>query len=249
MSFHTKKQRINKNFQNEKNEEYSGLDDLWYNEKYLINYNINITKLLSEKFKHSDILLDFGAGIGTITKNMQSRGYINIKCYEIDKRERKIMHERGLKVIENLNDETVHYDGIISSNVLEHIENDLSAIQKIHSILKKNGYLAIYVPVFQILFSDLDYQMGHYRRYDFKRINKLLSSNGFQIVKLRYADSLGFFASFILKIFGYHKTFDIGGKRSFQFYDKFVFPISIFLDNLGFNRLFGKNLIVIAKAI
>ena len=32
---------------------------------------------------------------------------------------------------------------LVMLNVLEHIENDLSAIQKIHSILKKNGYLVI----------------------------------------------------------------------------------------------------------
>ena len=57
----------------------------------------------------------------------------------------------------------------------------------------------------------------------------------------------GFFASLLVKFLGYDREGGIGSIKSIKFYDKWVFPISKFLDWMGCKYLIGKNLILEAK--
>jgi hypothetical protein len=56
--------------------------------------------------------------------------------------------------------------------------------------LSDNGVLAIYVPAFQILFSELDSQVGHYRRYSRKDLRQKLRQSGFEVEKIVYVDKV-----------------------------------------------------------
>ena len=69
----------------------------------------------------------------------------------------------------------------------------------------------------------------------------------FQIVYSSYLDSLGFFASLVMKIIGYDEKKGIGSPKSLKFYDKYIIPISFFLDRIGLKFFFGKNLVLLAK--
>ena len=88
-------------------------------------------------------------------------------------------------------------------------------------------------------------KVGHFRRYSIQDIKKKLKKAKFQIVYCYYLDSLGFFASFVMKIIGYDEKKGIGSPKSLKFYDKYIIPIS-FLDRIGL-KFFGKNLIILAK--
>ncbi|MBD2577178.1 class I SAM-dependent methyltransferase [Oscillatoria sp. FACHB-1406] len=77
------------------------------------------------------------------------------------------------------------YDVIVSNDVLEHIEDDARALEKLHSLLKPNGYLCISVPAFQILFGYHDKMLGHYRRYSCETLANRVSKF-FDIRKIRY---------------------------------------------------------------
>jgi len=69
---------------------------------------------------------------------------------------------------------------------------------------------------------------------------------GLTVEKLHFADSVGFFASLAMKLFGYNKEGGIGSVSSMRFYDKWLLPISIVLDNVGFKYLFAKNIVLVA---
>ena len=56
-------------------------------------------------------------------------------------------------------------DLIYTSNVLEHIDDDLAALKQLRATLSPGGRIAIYVPAMQVLYSDMDRSLGHYRRY------------------------------------------------------------------------------------
>ena len=56
-------------------------------------------------------------------------------------------------------------DTIIMVNVLEHIEDDGAAIVSLYRVLKPGGRLLLFVPALQFLYSELDRQHGHFRRY------------------------------------------------------------------------------------
>ena len=61
-----------------------------------------------------------------------------------------------------------------------------------------------------------------------------------KLKKIQYVDSIGFFASIALKIFGYNASSGLGSKKSIKFYDKYIFPVSKIFDMIGFKYLFGK---------
>jgi hypothetical protein len=60
-------------------------------------------------------------------------------------------------------------------------------------------------------------------------------------------DSIGFFASLLIKILGWKSVGNIGSPQSLKLYDKFIFPISRIIDRITLGRLLGKNLIMIAE--
>jgi hypothetical protein len=104
-----------------------------------------------------------------------------------------------------------------------------------------------YIPAFPILFSDLDVSVGHFRRYTKRELKLKLKEAGYKVDKIHYVDCLGFPASLLLRIIGYKSRGNIGGLRSMRIYDRYIFPFSKILDQIGFKRLFGKNIVVYAS--
>jgi 2-polyprenyl-3-methyl-5-hydroxy-6-metoxy-1,4-benzoquinol methylase len=60
------------------------------------------------------------------------------------------------------------FDSIIAINVLEHVENDIYALQQLHKLLKNGGMLIILVPCHKFLYNIIDKKIGHLRRYSKK---------------------------------------------------------------------------------
>ena len=154
---------------------------------------------------------------------------------------------KGFIVFKSIFDSKKNFDAVFSSNVLEHIENDQKTLNDIYKKLNKDGLLFLFLPAFQILYSDMDKKVGHFRRYSMQDIKKKLKKAKFQIVYNSYLDSLGFFASLIMKIIGYDEKKGIGSPKSLKFYDKYIIPISFFLDKIGLKFFFGKNVVLLAK--
>jgi hypothetical protein len=136
---------------------------------------------------------------------------------------------------------------IFSSNVLEHIEKDVEVLSDLRQLLRPSGKLMNYIPAFPILFSDLDVSVGHFRRYTKRELKLKLKEAGYKVDKIHYVDSLGFPASLLLRIIGYRSRGNIGGLRSMKIYDRYIFPFSKILDQIGFKWLFGKNIVVCAS--
>ena len=91
----------------------------------------------------------------------------------------------------------------------------------------------------------MDKKVGHYRRYSKKQLKELFSENGYKVNSCRYFDFLGYFAAFAYKYLNSNGEIDT---KSLVFYDKFIFPFSLFLDNF-FSYFIGKNLILEASLI
>jgi 2-polyprenyl-3-methyl-5-hydroxy-6-metoxy-1,4-benzoquinol methylase len=78
------------------------------------------------------------------------------------------------------------FEGIICSEVLEHIEDDDKAVKEIHRVLKKDGKLFISVPANPKLWDKSDRWASHHRRYTKECMMSLLENNGFKIKKGYY---------------------------------------------------------------
>lgn len=75
-------------------------------------------------------------------------------------------------------------------NVLEHIENDVLAIQQLFRILKPGGIAVIEVPAGPELYDIYDELLMHYRRYKSPGLRRLFLEAGFSVLNQSH---LGFF--------------------------------------------------------
>ncbi|CAM8434924.1 class I SAM-dependent methyltransferase [Candidatus Methylopumilus universalis] len=223
---------------------YNCQDELISIEKNLLNYNTHIKNLISKRLSPSNKVLDFGAGIGTLSKLFDRK--FNIECLEIDKsNRRKILKNKSYA---NLADTQKKYNVIYSSNVLEHIEFDLKIIKNIRGRLLNKGLLILYLPAFNFLYSQMDKSLGHYRRYDKKTLKSNLEALKFKVIELHYVDSLGYFAALVIKYQKVDRCI-IANNKMMSFCDKFITPASVIIDRLFFKHFFGKNIFVVAQKI
>ena len=114
-----------------------------YNKSIVLNFIKRVPKLnKSEKLR----VLDFGAGIGTLSEIYRDLTTIEPECFEIDAKQKQIIELKGFKTIQDIDKVEAKFDLIFTSNVLEHIENDRDALLSLHKALRDgNSYLAIYV--------------------------------------------------------------------------------------------------------
>jgi len=234
-------------FQTASETAYSGAAELWAIEGALKKYNHDLVVKLSRYFKDSSRILEFGAGIGTLARIWNEKTHVKPECLEIDVNLKKVVLERGFICYGDLNDAAGVFDGIYTSNVLEHIEHDEVILRQLHDRLKVGGIIAVYVPAFMCLYSGMDLAVGHYRRYGARELCQKLESAGFTVHHQCYSDSIGFLVWWYLKKRGSKSGNELSNHRALFMYDKLIYPISSFIDLIGFKYLFGKNLLVVAK--
>ena len=225
---------------------YSGVQELWLNEAYLQSYNKDIVRKLSLHFSVNQNALEFGAGLGTLSQLWQEHTGVRPSCVEVDPNLITILQERGFQCFASLDQASESYDLIYSSNVLEHIEDDQKALKEIYDKLKPGGVLALYLPAKKILFSTFDESLGHFRRYEGTEIIEKLIDSHYRVLSWEYSDSIGFFAWLYIKIFASKNRSNNSNERRLQFYDRYLYPISSFIDSCGAKYFLGKNLLVYA---
>ncbi len=211
---------------------------------HALNYNKHLLDIIISNAQPNDQILDFGAGIGTFTIPLANMGN-NICSIEPDPKQLLFITKQGIPGytdIANIPDNSLDY--VFTINVLEHIKDDQIALLDLSNKLRTGGRLLIYVPAFQVLFSQMDKSVGHFRRYSMKELSSKIAAAGFIIIETRYADSLGFFATLLYKYIEHtNRPLDA---RAVIVFDRFIFPISLLLDKVT-HKLFGKNIIAVAE--
>jgi len=152
-------------------------------------------------------VLEVGSGIGNLSVFLQDRrrvcltdvspGYLDILAERFASRPQVSVHawDLGKPVPPAL--ETQRFDTIICLNVLEHIEDDRSALDRMRSLLKPDGRLALLVPAHPFLYNGFDAGLDHYRRYSKHGLKRLLTESGFRTRRLEYFNALGALGWFV----------------------------------------------------
>ena len=232
--------------QNIHNTKYSCLNELLKLE-VMKNYNGFIVRQSLKYQQNPKRVIDFGAGIGTLSAVFKEQYKVTPLCIEIDSENKKYLSERKFQHFESLKEISIEADLLFSSNVLEHIENDLDVLLLMKKKITRDGMVYLYLPAKRSLWTNMDEAVGHYRRYEIDEIREKCNKAGLEVVKSHYADSLGYFASLFLKSIAKNSNQGIASVATLRFYDKWLFPISKIMDALGCKYLFGKNLIVHAR--
>jgi SAM-dependent methyltransferase len=78
------------------------------------------------------------------------------------------------------------FDTVGMFDVLEHLEDDALALNKVAEMLKPKGRIALTVPAHNLLWNRGDKIAGHKRRYSKKSLVLLVESVGFNVLEARY---------------------------------------------------------------
>lgn len=209
-------------------------------------YNAYLVDLAAANLPPGGRCLDFGAGIGTFAMEIAALGF-DVTAFDTEPSHVIAMRASGLHTIGSLAEAgDGAFDGAWSFNVLEHISDDVAALQGLHRVLKPGATLVVYVPALMWLWSSMDDKVEHYRRYTRADLASKLEATGFDVERCRYADSLGIAATLAYKAVG-DKEGSLD-RRSVRFYDSFAFPVSRFLDR-AMGRVGGKNVFAIARRV
>ncbi|MEZ5280441.1 MAG: class I SAM-dependent methyltransferase [Acidimicrobiales bacterium] len=140
-------------------------------------------------------LLEVGAGTGHVTETFVERGF-DATLNDLGERSRELLRDRfegRARVVDSLAElerETFSY--LMAFEVLEHIEDDRSALSSWLEYLEPGGRLLVSVPAHQAKFGDADRAVGHVRRYEHGELEALFASAGLEQVAIsNYGFPLG----------------------------------------------------------
>jgi SAM-dependent methyltransferase len=91
------------------------------------------------------------------------------------------------------------YDAMVLLNVLEHIEDDVSAVGHISRMLKPGGVAVIEVPAGPELFDDYDRELKHFRRYKLQGLCDVIEGAGLEVERRNYLGALIYPAFYFAK--------------------------------------------------
>jgi hypothetical protein len=132
---------------------------------------------------------------------------------------------------------------IVSSNVLEHVADDVACLQTMKALLVREGFLCLYVPARQELYGPFDRAVGHQRRYGLTELRSKLVSAGFSIISIQYRNLVGALGWFVNQ--RVLKQTEIGG-GTVGIYDSLVFPVASFIED-RVAPPYGLNVLAIAQ--
>lgn len=128
-------------------------------------------------------ILEVGAGMGQNIAVLNQFGLVD--ALELD--QLGLTSLRQLKQVRNVFEAAIPsnlgrvWDVICACDVIEHIEDDRSAVQWIYNHLRPGGIFFATVPAFQWLYSEHDRALGHFRRYQSESFDKLLPDDAIRL--------------------------------------------------------------------
>jgi SAM-dependent methyltransferase len=101
------------------------------------------------------------------------------------------------------------FDTVICLNVVEHLSDDLAALQNIRQALIPGGRALILVPCGPWLYGTLDKVLGHYRRYTREQLSAVARRAGFRLEEMIAFNRVGVLAWWLNGRLLRRTTFDL----------------------------------------
>lgn len=98
-----------------------------------------------------------------------------------------------------LADESV--DLLTAFDVLEHMDDDVRALEEFNRILRPGGLLLVTVPAYRFLWSEHDEALMHRRRYVASELHMKLNRTGYEVIFRSYAVFFAFFPILFYRLF------------------------------------------------
>jgi len=195
---------------------------------------------------------EVGAGMGNFSDFILSTGVNYLTAFEPSENMYPLLEKRFAdnKKVETVSaffeDQSRQYknsfDSVLYINVLEHIEDDKNALVHTYETIKPGGHILIFVPALAFLYSDLDKELGHFRRYSKQSLVDVVEAAGFTVNMVKYFDIAGIIPWYIAFVLLKHTTTE----GNVSAYDKLVVPIMRRVEQV-ITPFIGKNLLLVAS--
>jgi len=150
------------------------------------------------------------------------------------------------RLVEELAQE--RFDTVVCVNVLEHIEDDRSALASMRQILRAaNGRLFLLVPAHPLLYGTPDRLAGHFRRYRRRELTDSLRLVGFDRVRAWFFNGFGAIPYFLNSRVLKPRTLSGVVDRQIVLYDRYFVPTLRKLERVVMMP-FGQSLIATGTA-
>ncbi len=137
--------------------------------------------------------IDYGAGHGDYARRLHT-AWTPIWCVEPDPAARAAIPAK-LQAYSRCGALPGKAAAAYSLNVLEHIEDDAAALGEVARCLKAGGALFVLVPAHPALWTAMDQQVGHLRRYTAKSLRDTARRAGLTVQREGWFDRTGFLAT------------------------------------------------------
>ncbi|MEM6343186.1 MAG: class I SAM-dependent methyltransferase [Bacteroidota bacterium] len=185
--------------------------------QWVRNYTLGQKRKLIEKLsgRKSGALLDIGCGTGEFLGTMKTAGWQTLGL-EPDEGARAQAKSQGVEVRETeqlFSLEADRYDVITMWHVLEHVHRLHEYLEKIYSLLKKDGLLIIAVPNYSS--RDAEHYQAEWAAYDVPRhlyhfhpesMRNLIEQHGFSLEKMQHMPFDGFYVSLLSEKYRHGKS-------------------------------------------
>jgi SAM-dependent methyltransferase len=134
-------------------------------------------------------ILDMGCGTGAMLDELRSFGTdfgLDISATALSYCRSRQHTRLTFGVGENLPYRAGSFDGVVSLDVIEHIEDDVRTMQNLQRICVANAVVVITVPATPWLWTTRDERLLHKRRYTRPQLIALARGAGFEVVKCSY---------------------------------------------------------------
>lgn len=150
----------------------------------LNNYSLFLLDRLIKKYHLKSPFLDVACGNGYLSKRLAKKGWkgkaIDFLPKAIKTTKENLAGFRGIKVEKKtLLQVSGKYNTIFMFDILEHLEDDISALKKVYSLLETGGHLVVAGPSNPSEWRWDDNFYGHIRRYSEKNLKDKLKRAGF----------------------------------------------------------------------
>ncbi len=219
-----------------------------------LNEAVNYRRALTREFSHylKGKILEVGAGIGQMTREFRGLPDVShMAGLEPDSRfhERFAHNNPGVELFRTITAELpddLGLDGIVSINVLEHIEQDQAELSNWFRLLReRHGHACLFVPARPEIYAPIDKDFGHFRRYTRPELELKLITAGFKVERLVYFNLIGYFAWWFNFKARRNRTF---GATSVRAFDRYIFPVGHWMETNFLRPPFGQSLLAVAKA-
>jgi ubiquinone/menaquinone biosynthesis C-methylase UbiE len=131
-------------------------------------------------------VLDVGAGSGTFTNRLSAGGF-EVTSTDVTDEALEILRTRVSGTVERADATSLpfaasSFDAVVLAEVLEHVEDDGTALMEAARVLRPNGILGVTVPRNPAWFSGSDRWAGHVRRYTRDQLESRVAAAGFEVL-------------------------------------------------------------------